>query len=151
MLAAGIILAVMVLPFVASISTDAIRAVPRAQSEAGLALGTTHWETLRGPVLRYAKKGILGAVILALGRALGETMAVTMLIGNTPTISISLFESGYSMASVIANEFAEAMGKLHAAAMSEIALLLLLLTVAVNAIARLLIWGSTGMQGGDRR
>ncbi len=151
MLAAGIILAIMVLPFVASISTDAIRAVPRAQSEAGLALGTTRWETLRGPVLRYAKKGILGGIILALGRALGETMAVTMLIGNTPTISISLFESGYSMASVIANEFAEAMGHLHAAAMSEIALLLLLLTVAVNAVARLLIWGSTGMQGGDKR
>ncbi len=147
MLAAGTILAIMILPFIAWISRDAICAVPRGQSEAGLALGTTRWETIRGPILRYAGKGIIGGIILALGRALGETMAVTMLIGNTPTISISLFESGYSMSSVLANEFAEAMGALHSGSMAAIALLLLVVTFIVNAMARLLIWGCTARYG----
>jgi phosphate transport system permease protein len=151
MLAAGLVLAIMILPFVASIARDAIRAVPRTQAEAALALGATRWETISGPVLRYARKGILGGIILALGRALGETMAVTMVIGNVPSISVSLFESGYSMSAVIANEFAEATNPLHVSALVEIALVLLALTIVVNALARLLIWGTArGAEGGAR-
>ncbi|MCX7598686.1 MAG: phosphate ABC transporter permease subunit PstC [Armatimonadetes bacterium] len=150
MLAAGVILAIMVLPFIASISREAILAVPRAQAEAALALGATKWETIRGPLLRYARKGILGGIVLALGRALGETMAVTMVIGNVPQISVSLFQSGYTMSAVLANEFAEATGRIHTAALVEIALVLLVLTVLVNAFARLLIWGTAAHAGEER-
>jgi len=149
MLAAGLILAIMILPFVASISREALLAVPRAQAEAALALGATKWETIRGPLLRYARKGIIGGIVLALGRALGETMAVTMVIGNVPQISVSLFQSGYTMSAVLANEFAEATGALHTGALTEIALVLLVLTVAVNAFARLLIWGTVARVTGE--
>ncbi|MBC7288474.1 MAG: phosphate ABC transporter permease subunit PstC, partial [Armatimonadetes bacterium] len=149
MLAAGVILAIMVLPFVASISREAILAVPRAQREAALALGATKWEVIRGPVLRYARKGILGGIVLALGRALGETMAVTMVIGNVPQISFSLFQSGYTMSALLANEFAEATKPLHIAALTEIGGLLLVLTVVVNLLARLLIWSVAARSMGE--
>jgi len=148
MMAAGLILAVMVLPIITAVSRDVLRAVPVAQREAAYALGATRWEAIRGPVFRYARAGILGAVILGLGRALGETMAVTMVIGNTPTISASIFDPSYTMPSVLANEFMEATGKLHIAALMEIALLLFLVTIVINAAARLLIWRVTrGAQG----
>jgi len=140
MMAAGLILAIMVLPIIAAVSRDVLRAVPVSQREAAYALGATRWEAIRGPVFRYARAGILGAVILGLGRALGETMAVTMVIGNTPAISASIFDPAYTMPSVLANEFMEATGKLHIAALMEIALLLFIVTIVINAIARLLIW-----------
>jgi phosphate transport system permease protein len=140
LLTSGIILAIMILPFITAISRDAILAVPKPQGEAALALGATPWEMIRGPVLRYARKGILGGVILATGRALGETMAVTIVIGNCPTISLSLFESSYTMSALIANEFAEATELLHRASLINVALLLLGVTLVVNALARLLIW-----------
>jgi phosphate transport system permease protein len=148
LLTASIILAIMILPFIASIAKDSIQAVPRVQAEAGLALGATRWETMSGPVLRYARKGILGGVILALGRALGETMAVTMVIGNNPQITASLFRSAYSMSAVLANEFAEATGELHTAVLVYIALVLLGVTFTVNALARLLIWSAIGRTEG---
>ncbi len=150
LLAAGVILAIMILPIIAAISREAILAVPRSQSEAGLSLGATRWETLAGPVLKYARKGIIGAVILALGRALGETMAVTMVIGNSPQIKTSIFESAYSMSGVIANEFAEATGKLSTASLVEIAFLLLAVTILVNAMARLMIWGAVASTEGGK-
>ena len=140
MLAAGLILAIMVLPIITAVSRDVLRAVPVTQREAAYALGATRWEAIRGPVFRYARAGILGAIILGLGRALGETMAVTMVIGNTPKISASLFEPAYTMPSVLANEFMEATGSLHIAALMEIALLLFVVTIIINASARLLIW-----------
>jgi len=141
-LTATLILAIMILPFIASVARDAIRAVPRSVTEAGLALGTTRWETLRGPVFRYARRGIMGGVILALGRALGETMAVTMVIGNNPQITASLFRSAYTMSAVLANEFAEANDELHRGTLVGIALVLMALTIGVNALARILIWGT---------
>jgi phosphate transport system permease protein len=149
LLAAGLILAIMVLPIITAVSRDVLRAVPVSQREAAYALGATRWEAIRGPVFRYARAGILGAVILGLGRALGETMAVTMVIGNTPTLSASLFEPAYTMPSVLANEFMEATGRLHSAALIEIALLLFVVTIIINAIARLLIWSvARGAPGG---
>jgi len=144
MLAAGIILAIMVVPFITAVSREVFLAVPTTQREAALALGATRWETTRIAVLRYGRSGILGAVLLGLGRALGETMAVTMVIGNRPQIALSLFAPGYTMASVIANEFAEATSDLYLAALGEIGLLLLLLTVVINALARLLVWSVGG-------
>jgi len=140
MLAAGLILAIMILPIITAVSREVLLAVPRTQREAAYALGSTHWEALRGPVFRYARAGIIGAIILGLGRALGETMAVTMVIGNTPTTSLSLFSPAYTMPSVLANEFAEATGNLHISALMEIALLLFGVAVLINAIARLLLW-----------
>jgi phosphate transport system permease protein len=140
MLAAGLILAIMIVPFITAVSREVLLAVPRTQREAALALGATGWETTRLAVLRYGRSGLLGAVLLGLGRALGETMAVTMLIGNRPEISLSLFAPGYTMASVIANEFTEATSDLYLGALIEIGLLLLVLTLAVNALARLLVW-----------
>jgi phosphate transport system permease protein len=148
MLAAALILAIMILPFITSIARDAIAAVPQAQSDAALALGATHWESIRGPVLKYARKGILGGIVLAVGRALGETMAVTMVIGNNPQISLSLFESAYTMSALLANQFAEATEELHVASLIEIALILLVLTVVVNGLARLMIWGTARGDGG---
>jgi phosphate transport system permease protein len=143
MLAAGIILAIMVLPIIASVTRDVILAVPRNQREAVLALGATKWEVLRMGVLRNARAGILGAIILGLGRALGETMAVTMVIGNRPEISKSLFAPAYTLASVIANEFSEATDDLYLSSLIEIALVLFVITLIVNALARLLVWSTT--------
>jgi phosphate transport system permease protein len=143
MLAAGLILAIMILPIITAVSREVLLAVPMTQREAAYALGATRWEAIRGPVLRYARAGIVGAIILGLGRALGETMAVTMVIGNSPTLSWSLFAPAYTMASLEANEFTEATGRLHIAALMEIALLLLVITVIVNAIARLMLWRVT--------
>jgi phosphate transport system permease protein len=143
MLAAGVILAIMILPIIASITREVIIAVPRQQREAALALGATKWEMLRISVLRNARAGILGAVILGLGRAFGETMAVTMVIGNRPEIARSLFAPGYTLASVIANEFTEAVGNVHLSALVEMALVLFVLTMVVNALARLLVWSIT--------
>ncbi|MBI2216188.1 MAG: phosphate ABC transporter permease subunit PstC [Candidatus Rokubacteria bacterium] len=144
MLAAGIILAIMVVPFIATVSRDVLLAVPSQQREAALALGATGWETTRVAVLRYGRSGLIGAILLGLGRALGETMAVTMVIGNRPEIAASLFAPGYTMASVIANEFTEATSDLYLAALIEVALLLLVITVVVNALARLLVWSVGG-------
>jgi len=144
MLAAALVLSVMVLPYITAMSREVLQAVPAAQREAAYALGATRWETIRGPVLRSARSGIVGAVILALGRAVGETMAVTMVIGNRAEIPTSLFSPAYTLASLIANEFAEATGELHISALVGAALVLLVLTIAINAIARLLIWRVTG-------
>ena len=144
MLAAGIIMAIMVVPVIASITREVMTAVPQNQREAVLALGATRWEMIRIGVLRNARIGIVGGVILGLGRALGETMAVTMVIGNRPEIAKSLFAPGYTMASVIANEFTEATGDLYLSALVEIGLALFLVTLIVNALARLLVWSITG-------
>ncbi len=140
MLAAGIILAIMVMPYIMSVGREVLLAVPNTQREAALALGATRWEAVTTAVLPYARSGIVGAVILGLGRALGETMAVTMLIGNRHEIAASLFAPGYTMAAAIANEFSEAVGDLHLSALAYVAFLLFLVTVMVNAGARLLIW-----------
>src|SRR5499433_2423725 len=144
MLAAGIILAIMIVPYITAVSREVLLAVPTAQREAALALGATRWETTRIAVLRYGRSGLVGAILLGLGRALGETMAVTMVIGNRPEVAISLFAPGYTMASVIANEFAEATSDLYLAALIQIGLLLFLVTVIVNALARLLVWSVGG-------
>ncbi|HET7226218.1 MAG TPA: phosphate ABC transporter permease subunit PstC [Candidatus Eisenbacteria bacterium] len=143
MLDAGIVLAIMIVPTIVSLSREILLGMPRSLRESALALGATRAEAI-GVVLDAARPGILGAVILALGRALGETMAVTMVIGNTNRISASLFDPGATMASVIANEFTEATGKLYLSALIEIAFVLFLLTVVVNAIARLLVLWATG-------
>jgi len=140
MLAAGIILAIMVMPYVMSVSREVLLAVPNSQREAALALGATRWEAVVTAVLPYARSGIVGAVILGLGRALGETMAVTMLIGNRHEIAASLFAPGYTMAAAIANEFSEAATDLHFSALTYVAFVLFVVTVVVNAGARLLIW-----------
>ena len=140
MLAAGIILAIMVMPYVMSVSREVLMAVPDSQREAALALGATRWEAVVTTTLPYARSGIIGAIILGLGRALGETMAVTMLIGNRHEIASSLFAPGYTMAAAIANEFSEAVGDLHLSALAYVAFLLFVVTVVVNAGARLLIW-----------
>jgi phosphate transport system permease protein len=137
---ASVILAIMIFPVISSISRDVMRAVPVSQREAALALGATRWEMLRIGVLRNARMGIVGSVILGLGRALGETIAVTMVIGNHPDIVKNLFAPGYTLASVIANEFTEATGDLYLSALIEIGLALFLVTIVVNAIARLLVW-----------
>ncbi len=146
MLAAGIILAIMIVPIIASITREVLVAVPQNQREAVLALGATRWEMIRMGVLRNARIGIVGGIILGLGRALGETMAVTMVIGNRPEIAKSLFAPGYTMASVIANEFSEATGDLYLSALVEIGLALFIVTLIVNALARLLVWSITGGQ-----
>jgi phosphate transport system permease protein len=142
-LAGGIILAIMILPIVSSLTREVMTAVPISQREAALALGATRWEMIRMGVLRNARIGIVGAIILGLGRALGETMAVTMVIGNSPEIHRSLLANGSSMASVIANEFAEASGDLHLSALMEIGLALFAVTIVVNAFARVLVWAVT--------
>jgi phosphate transport system permease protein len=143
MLAAGIILAVMIIPIISSIAREVLMVVPRHQREAALALGATRWEMIRVGVLRNARAGIVGGIILGLGRALGETMAVTMVIGNRPEIAKSLFAPGYTMASVLANEFSEATGDVYLSALIEIGLALFLVTIVVNALARLLVWSVT--------
>jgi phosphate transport system permease protein len=140
MLAAGIILAIMIMPYVMSVSREVLLAVPNTQREAALALGATRWEAVITTVVPYARSGLIGAVILGLGRALGETMAVTMVIGNRHEIAASLFAPGYTMAAAIANEFTEAVGDLHLSALAYVAFLLFVVTVVINAGARLLIW-----------
>ncbi|HUO26426.1 MAG TPA: phosphate ABC transporter permease subunit PstC [Candidatus Aquilonibacter sp.] len=143
MLAAGTILSVMIIPIISSISREVLMVVPQHQREAVLALGATRWEMIRIGVLRNARAGIMGGIILGLGRALGETMAVTMVIGNRPEIAKSLFAPGYTMASVLANEFSEATGDVYLSALIEIGLALFLVTIVVNALARLLVWTVT--------
>ncbi len=140
MMAGVLILAIMILPTIASVSRDVLEAVPDSIREGALALGTTRWEMVRKAVLPCAKSGVVGAVILGLGRALGETMAVTMVIGNRADISFSLFAPSHTLASVLANEYAEASGDLYHASLMEIALILFGVTVVLNILARLLIW-----------
>ena len=139
MLAAALILAVMITPFSAAVAREILRAVPTSQREAAYALGATRWEAIR-LALYYGRTGIIGAVMLGLGRALGETIAVTMVIGNNPQVSASLFAPQYTMAAVIANEFTEAADDLYLHALVEIGLVLFLITIVVNALSRLLLW-----------
>lgn len=143
MLAAGIILAIMIVPIISAITREVMTAVPQQQREAVLALGSTRWEMIRTGVLRNARAGIMGGIILGLGRALGETMAVTMVIGNRPEIAKSLFAPGYTMASVIANEFSEATGDLYLSSLVEVGLALFIVTIIVNIIAQFLVWTVT--------
>lgn len=150
MLSAAVILAIMVMPYIMSVAREVLLAVPNTQREAALALGATRWEALTGAVLPYARSGIIGAVILGLGRALGETMAVTMVIGNRHEIAASLFAPGYTMAAAIANEFAEAVENIHLSALSYVALTLFVVTVLINAAARLLIWRVANGGGGKQ-
>jgi phosphate transport system permease protein len=138
-LPAGIVLAIMILPTIASVTIEVLRTMPAALREGALALGATRWEAIRAVVLPYARRGILGAVILGLARALGETMAVTMLIGNQPEIHGSLFSAGYSLPAVIANEFAEASGAVHTGALAGLALVLFGVTLILSSSARLLV------------
>ncbi len=139
MLSAVLILAVMVIPFTSSVAREVLRAVPMSQREAAYALGATQWEAIRA-ALFYARTGIIGAIMLGFGRALGETMAVTMVIGNNPQISLSLFAPQYTMAAVLANEFTEAADELYLDALIEVGLVLFVITLIVNLASRLLIW-----------
>jgi phosphate transport system permease protein len=139
-LAAGIVLAIMIIPTIAAVSRDVFLAIPKEQREASYALGSTQWETIWKVLIPYATSGILGASILGLGRALGETMAVTMVIGNSLEASSSLLRPGYSMASVIVNQFQDTVSALHSDALIEIALILFLITLILNLVARLLVW-----------
>jgi phosphate transport system permease protein len=139
MLSAALILAVMVIPFSSSVSREVLKSVPAAQREGAYALGATRFEAIRA-ALFFARTGIVGAVMLGFGRALGETMAVTMVIGNTPQVALSLFAPQYTMAAVVANEFAEAADNLHLSALVEIGLVLFVITLMVNSMSRMLIW-----------
>jgi phosphate transport system permease protein len=150
MLAGGIILAIMITPTVSSVSREVLRAVPHALREGAIGLGATRWEVVRVAVLPYAKSGLVGAVILGLGRALGETMAITMVIGNRSEIAASLFAPSYTMASVIANEFTEATGPLYVSALAEVGLVLFFVTVLLNVLARLLVWRVGKLPEGGR-
>jgi phosphate transport system permease protein len=141
MLAAAVILSIMVLPIVSSISRDILKSVPDTQREAAFALGATKWEVTK-IVLGNARSGLLGAIMLGLGRAIGETMAVTMVIGNRSEISASLFAPGYTMASVLANEFTEATSDLYVSSLIELALVLFVITILINILARLLVWST---------
>ena len=140
LLAGGIILAIMIVPYIAAVSREVLLAVPTSQREAALAMGATRWEAVRTAVLPYGRAGLIGAVILGLGRALGETMAVTMVIGNRHDIGVSVLQPAYTMAAAIANEFSEATTGMYQSALVEVGLILFVLTVVVNAIARILIW-----------
>ena len=146
-LTAGVVLAIMVIPYIISVSREVLLSVPRDQREAALALGSTRWESTWKVVVPFARTGIMGSIFLALARALGETMAVTMVIGNTPTISASLFSPGYSIAAVIANEFTEATGALYTQSLIELGLVLFILTFLLNGFARILIV-ATSQRGG---
>lgn len=139
LLTASVVLAIMIVPFTASVAREVLRAVPPTQREAAYALGATRWEAIR-VALYYGRTGIVGSIMLGFGRALGETMAVTMVIGNRPVASWSLFEPQYTMAAVIANEFAEAADELHLAALLEVGLVLFAITLLVNMASRTLIW-----------
>ncbi len=139
LLTAGLLLAAMIVPFVTTVSREVLLVVPRPQREAALALGATHWETVWTAILPYARSGIIGSIFLALARALGETMAVTMVVGNRPEIKASLLEPGYTMAAVLANEFTEATSDLYLHALVEIGLVLFAVTFVVNGVARLML------------
>ncbi len=143
MLAAGVVIAIMIIPIISSITREVLVVVPQHQREAALALGATRWEMIRIAVLKNARAGIIGAIILGLGRALGETIAVTLVIGNSPQIAKSLLAPGYTMASVIANEFNEATDSLYVSALIEIGLALFLVTVIVNILAQVMVWTAT--------
>src|SRR2546430_6220983 len=145
-LTGSVVLAIMVLPILIALSRDVIRAVPRSLEEASLALGATRAETIWSVILPYARVGIMGAVLLAFGRALGETIAVTMVIGNRPVIAASLFSSGYTLPSVLANEFTEAVGPLYQGSLFYLGLVLVLITIAVNVLARVLVWRFSGSE-----
>jgi len=147
MLAAGIILSIMITPTISSISREVFSAVPRGSREAALALGATRWEMMRISVLRASRPGVIGAIILGLGRALGETMAVTMVIGNRASISASLFAPSQTMASVLANEYAEATSDMHLSALAAIGFALFLVTIVLNTLARVLVWRMTRLKG----
>lgn len=147
MLAAGIILAIMISPTICSICIEVFRAIPRTQREGAIALGATPWETMKITVLTASQAGIMGATILGLGRALGETMAVTMVIGNRSEVSASLFAPGQTMASIIANEYAEATSDMHLSALAAVGFTLFLVTLALNSLARILVWRVTRAQG----
>jgi phosphate transport system permease protein len=140
LLAGSVILAIMIVPYIAAVSREVLLAVPGTQREAALGMGATRWEAVWTAVVPYGRSGLVGAVILGLGRALGETMAVTMLIGNRHDISLSVLQPAYTMAAAIANEFSEATTSLYLSALFEVGLLLFVITVLVNAAARLLIW-----------
>ncbi|MEP7052127.1 MAG: phosphate ABC transporter permease subunit PstC [Pseudomonadota bacterium] len=150
LLAGGIILAIMITPTISSVSREVLRAVPSALREGALGLGATPWEAVRIAVLPFARSGLVGAIILGLGRALGETMAITMVIGNRAEISASLFAPSYTMASVIANEFTEATGSLYLSSLAEVGLLLFVVTVLLNVVARLLVWRVGRLPEGGR-
>src|SRR5216110_1453949 len=140
LLAGGVILAIMIVPYIAAVSREVLLAVPGSQREAALGMGATRWEAVWTAVVPYGRAGLIGAVMLGLGRALGETMAVTMVIGNRHDISLSVLQPAYTMAAAIANEFSEAVTDIHLAALFEVGLVLFVITVIVNACARLLIW-----------
>ena len=146
LMTAGIVLSIMIVPIVTAVTTDVLRAVPPTQREASFALGATKWEATL-VVLQNAKSGITGAIILGLGRAVGETMAVTMVIGNRPEISSSLFDPSFTIASALANEFTEATSEIYRHALVELGLILFVITFAINAAARLLVWSVTRGQG----
>jgi phosphate transport system permease protein len=146
LMTAGIILSIMIVPIITAVTTDVLRAVPGSQREAAFALGATRWEATQ-IILQNARSGITGAIILGLGRAVGETMAVTMVIGNRPEISLSLFDPSFTIASAIANEFTEATSEVYLNALIELGLILFVITFMINALARLLIWGVTRGQG----
>ena len=150
MLMGGLILAIMILPFITAVSREVIKAVPRTQREAAFGLGATHWEAIRGPILRAARSGIIGAIILGLARALGETMAITMVIGNNNNAAVSLLSPANTISSKLANQFSEATGEQYPALM-YLALVLLFITIVVNAFARLLIWNMARSNGGTMR
>ncbi len=151
LLAGGIILAIMIIPYIAAVAREVLQAVPASQREAALGMGATRWEAVWTAVVPYGRAGLIGAVILGLGRALGETMAVTMLIGNRHDIGLSVLQPAYTMAAAIANEFSEATTDLYLAALFEVGLVLFIITVAVNALARLLIWRvARGTAAGSR-
>ena len=147
-LSAGVVLAIMILPIITAVTRDVLRVVPSDQREASLAMGSTRWEAIWRAVLPFGRVGILGGIVLALGRALGETMAVTMVIGNRPESSLSLLAPGYTLSSVLANEFAEATSSMHRAALQEITLVLFAVTFVVNGLARWLVWHVTRRTGG---
>lgn len=140
LLSAGVVLAIMILPYISAVAREVLLAVPRSQREAALALGATRWEMIRDAVIPFARSGLVGGIMLGLGRALGETMAVTMLIGNRHDISVSLLAPTYTLASVIANEFAEATRAVHISALMACGAVLLGVTLIVNAVARWLVW-----------
>ena len=150
-LAAGLLLAIMVFPTITAVSRDVFNAIPSAQREASLALGATRWEMISQVLVPYGLSGLLGAIILGLGRAMGETIAVTMVIGNNLDLSTSLLHPGYTMASIIANEFTEATFDLYLHALIEIGLILFIITLLINSVARLLIWRVAGRVKGETR
>jgi len=146
MLSAALILSIMILPIITSISRDVMKAIPDSLREGAYALGATKWETIK-IVLISSRSGVLGATLLGFGRAIGETMAVTMVIGNRPEISLSLFDAGHTMASVLANEFTEATSSLYVSSLMEIGLLFFLITIIINSIARLIVNNVTKKYG----